>query len=215
MGALKQYFRDLFTGWQGIMSSTASIVFLIIGFYWRLAELGQLRYWLAASFACFFVAAFWAWHLQYRENQIGRQVGSLAFEGLQLGVNWHEEVADIQVKIMIRNLQPRLLKYRIENYKFVVEDQEVNNQMPSAEHFIYGNREGLFICSGIENVPLNKNPLLGSLEYASSYRFVGSKHLHHSNKKLALEIVAKISHSAGSIMPTAELHWITRGEHED
>lgn len=111
------------------MSSTASILFLVIAFVWKLAEQGQLRYWLIAAFTCFFVSAFWAWRQQYRENQIGRDVGSLAFEGLLFGANWHEELADLQVKIMFKNLKPRLLKYSMESYKFTMGSQQASQRL--------------------------------------------------------------------------------------
>lgn len=43
------------------MSSTASVIFLVVGFIWKLKENGQLRYWLGAAFVCYAIASFLAW----------------------------------------------------------------------------------------------------------------------------------------------------------
>jgi len=211
MEALKHYLRDLFTGWQGIMSSTASIAFLTVGFYWKLAEFGQLRYWLTASFVCFFIAAYWAWHRQYAENQIAREVGSLAFEALAFGFNRHFDQnpahIDVQAGIIFKNLQSRLMKYSVERYKYVVGSQEYS-YTPLREAFVYANKESKFICKGIEGVPLNGEPVAGSLEYEVVYRFVGSEHLHHSRKTLLIEI-------RNLEEPAPNCNWVIAKEHED
>jgi len=59
---LNQYLRDLFTGWQGIMSSTASILFLVLGFLLNWQEKAQLRYWLTAAFVSYCLASYLAWY---------------------------------------------------------------------------------------------------------------------------------------------------------
>lgn len=83
-----QYIRELFTGWQGIMSSTASIVFLIGAFVWKWAEQGQLRYWLVAAFASFAIASYLTW-LRVRPDL------RIEIQGISLDHGTtHEEIRD-------------------------------------------------------------------------------------------------------------------------
>jgi hypothetical protein len=61
MRHLLRYIADLWKGWVGIMSSTASVIFLALGLFRKITERGQLRYWLGAAFTCYAVASFWTW----------------------------------------------------------------------------------------------------------------------------------------------------------
>jgi hypothetical protein len=216
MEAFRQYLRDLFTGWQGIMSGTASIVFLVIGFIFKLADLGQLRYWLVASFVCFIVAAYLAWHRQYRENRIGREIGSIAFDGLLLsGFQRQGRTGHVQLTVSISNLHARLARYTIKDYRCVLGGQECVPEQAlqhpiNHEAFIYPLRPSQFLLRPVENVPMNDNPVLGTLDYSVTYQYHGSHREHHSTKSLRLYL----HHNVVNIQETT-LRWTVSNETED
>jgi hypothetical protein len=102
MRYLLRYIADLWNGWIGSMSSTASIVFLIVGFIWNLTVGGQLRYWLWASFVCYVIASFRLW---FRLRPVLRlEIKNLLFESdwsksraLEDGVKFFDVALDLDV----------------------------------------------------------------------------------------------------------------------
>jgi len=117
MRHLLQYIRELFTGWQGIMSSTASIVFLIAAFIWKWAEQGQLRYWLIAAFASFAIASYLAW-LRVRPDLRIEIQGISLDRGMTL-----EEIRDltsIYVTVRLYLMNTHHADNSIRNYRLTV-----------------------------------------------------------------------------------------------
>jgi hypothetical protein len=99
MRSLIRYIADLFQGWIGSMSSTFSVAFLVGAFIWKWAEKGQLRYWLVASFICYFIAAFNAWYKIHPDLRIGQTGISLSKE---LGQSVSDGVLFYDVTIHLR-----------------------------------------------------------------------------------------------------------------
>lgn len=62
MRLLVRYIADLCKGWIGLISSSASVLFLILGLFRNLTLGFQRRYWLCASFGCYAIASFLAWY---------------------------------------------------------------------------------------------------------------------------------------------------------
>lgn len=48
-------------GMIGIMSSTASVVFLVVGLFWKITDRGKIRYWFLAALAGYALSSFMAW----------------------------------------------------------------------------------------------------------------------------------------------------------
>src|ERR1700674_4149454 len=64
----------------------------------------------------FLLAAFYkAWDGQYMENQVGREVGSLAFVSLNGEFNQHGDQADPQLQLALKNIQPRLIETHVKS----------------------------------------------------------------------------------------------------
>jgi hypothetical protein len=57
-----QYIAAMWSDWIGRMSGTASVIFLVIALIFKLTEVGQARYWIAAAFVCYIIASFRVWH---------------------------------------------------------------------------------------------------------------------------------------------------------
>jgi hypothetical protein len=68
------------------MSSTASVVFLVVGFIWNLTVGGQMRYWLCAAFVCYVIASFRLW---FRVRPLLR----LEIKNLQFESDWSKSRA--------------------------------------------------------------------------------------------------------------------------
>lgn len=97
-----RYIADLWKGWIGSMSSTASVVFLIAGFIWNLTVGRQLGYWLCAALVCYAIASFRLW---FRLRPVLRlEIKNLLLESdwsksraLEDGVNFFDVAVDLDV----------------------------------------------------------------------------------------------------------------------
>lgn len=59
---IKDYVVAIGSDWVGLVSGIASIVFLVLGFIFKLSDVTQFRYWAIAAFLCYAIASYWAWY---------------------------------------------------------------------------------------------------------------------------------------------------------
>jgi hypothetical protein len=187
MSEFKVFMLSLIDHW--VSWGTSSLLALITAIldrlcHWKLPKLVYGAF-LAVGF---FVACFLAWRHEYRENSIGREAGSLAFVQLGGDFNRHGRLADPQVEIVLKNLQPRLLKYQIDHMKLTIESREAPPIFANRGGYVYGGQLTTFRASTLKGLELSREPLSGVLEYSITYNFVGSKAIHHSRKKLAFDL---------------------------
>jgi hypothetical protein len=101
MRAIALYIRDLWKGWVGIMSSTASVVLLAVGLFWKITDRGQLRYWVFTSVVCYAIASFSAW---YRIRPALRtELDSVSFDNGVTIDEYHPEYSYVTVRFHMVN----------------------------------------------------------------------------------------------------------------
>ena len=81
MRYVRQYITAIWSHWVSRMSGIASIIFIIVALVFRVTEVGQARYWVAAAVLSYVVASFLAWRKDRlnveRLNQIVESLQSL------------------------------------------------------------------------------------------------------------------------------------------
>jgi len=123
------------------------------------------------------LAFYKAWDDQYRENQVGRDAGSLFLAALNgdVAINAATHKSDVQLTLVLKNLQPRLVKYRMDTF-----DLELESTKPSAG---FSNDSGGLLYAGqswelrsppILGMDMQKACMEGRLTYAMTYNVVGS-----------------------------------------
>jgi hypothetical protein len=138
--------------------------------------------------AMLFLASFLAWRDQYRENEIGRAVGSLALERIEFfGAMASPSAgkADVQLMLVLKNIQPYLMECHIDKL-----DAQIQGKHPCSEYvnkggYVYGGREISLQLPFIKGTDIS--PIVpGEIEYSISYHLAGSSTQHRTSKKLAI-----------------------------
>jgi hypothetical protein len=86
---IRQYIGAIWKDWISRMSSIASLTLVVLALVFRLTELGQARYWIAAAMACYVVASFVAWKTERTTiDKLEGEIASLkeAIKGLSEGI---------------------------------------------------------------------------------------------------------------------------------
>jgi len=76
---LKQYFIAIWADWVSRMSTIASVLFIFLALVFRLTEIGQARYWIAAALVAYAIASFSTW----RKERIAKEQRDKVIEGLE------------------------------------------------------------------------------------------------------------------------------------
>jgi hypothetical protein len=101
MRATLLYITDLWKGWIGIMSSTASVVLLAVGLFWEITDRAQHRYWVVASVVCYAIASFSAW---YRIRPALRtELDGVSFDNGVTIDEYHPEYSYVTVRFHVVN----------------------------------------------------------------------------------------------------------------
>jgi len=122
-----------------------------------------------------FISCYQAWRDQYRENIVAREVGSLAFVDLGGDFNRDGHIANPQLQINLRNIRSGLIKYQMDSMKIAMESREVPPPAPNLGGYVYGGQTTTFRANTLMGLELSHEPISGTLEYALTYWFVGSK----------------------------------------
>src|SRR5205085_4904844 len=173
--------------WAGYSTGGLVVASIVLWFLWRDKPMPRkLALWLALLFLL--MAFYKAWHDQYIENEVGRSAGSLAFVLLSGELNQHGDLADPQLQINFKNLQPRLLKYHVDSLNLTIESHRMDQIFINRGGYIYAGQDGIYRLQYIKDVPLTSEPLKGILDYSITYNIVGSKVDHHTRKKISFEL---------------------------
>ncbi len=181
------FIRDVLNSWAGYLTGGLVVAFVALWFAWRDRQIPRA---IALALAGLFLAmAFYsAWHDQYLENKVGREAGQLAFESFSGELNRTGDFASPQLLVHFKSLSARLLKYHVESIGVEINGQ-VNQQIYlSRDGFVYAGRDATYRCDPVRNVPLTSEPLKGVLSYVISYSVVGSRSIHHTEKRIAFDL---------------------------
>jgi hypothetical protein len=149
--------------------------------------------WTIPKYACvaflaagFLVSCFQAWSDQFTENEAGRAIGSLALERIEFFGTMASpgaRKADVQLTLVLRNIQPRLMECHIDKIAAEIQGKHPGDEYINKGGYIYGEREislELPFIKGTDILPT----VIGEIEYGISYHIVGSDVQHRTSKKL-------------------------------
>jgi hypothetical protein len=181
---------DVANNWAGYSTGGLLVATLALWYSWRDKVMPRkIALVLAGGFLI--IAIYKTWHDQYAENQVGRESGTVAFVGLSGTFNQSSNMANPLLEIKLKSLQSRLIHYQMERLSLVIEGKQSEGDFANHGGYIYAGQEATFRLNEVKDVPLNKEPLSGILEYEITYSMVGSKVVHHSRKKIAFDLFYK------------------------
>lgn len=187
--------------WMPLMSCAAFTLIGVVVLAFNKSNRWALWATFGVAVAMLLLASFLAWRDQYRENEAGRVVGSLAFGGVACFVTGN----NVQLGIVLKNAQTRLIEYHMDTINVEIESKKADDAYINRGGYIYYGTPITFRASIINDVNFSRDPVLAEIEYTISYHIVGSAMMHHSSKRLGIEF-----HPA-----TKEAVWVTVNEHED
>jgi hypothetical protein len=121
MRFVREYIAALWKGWIGAMSSSASLVFLLLGLSLNLTQGFQRRYWLIASFTCYVIASFMAW-FRIRPD-LSVEIQSVSTQPFSFGWSDLEQLRSLVIiKLYVVNTRPA--NNSIKQYRFVIKSTD-------------------------------------------------------------------------------------------
>jgi hypothetical protein len=205
MGDITSFLWAVLNNWAGYSTGGLIVAAIALWAVWRNKPLPR-RTALLLAVLFLFMAFYKAWHDQYVENAVSRETGSLAFVALGGELNRHADLADPQLDITFRNLQPRLIEYNVDDLSLEIGSQQQEQIFINRGGYIYAGLEGHYRLHYVQNVPIENDMLSGVLMYNITYHIVGSKVTHHSAKRIAFDL---------QCTPPLSGKFSTLDEHED
>jgi predicted membrane metal-binding protein len=194
-----------YTAW-GTGSSVVLVLWLLDSYYgWKIPKFVFVIF-LAIGF---FISGFQAWQEQYRENETARSAGTLSLDGIQLGLIKQESQTNgfLQLELNLKNLQNRLIEYRMETFEFTVDSKVADEHFVRKGGYVYANAPTMFRSGRVPISDTSQLLLSGTLKYAISYHAASSKEIHHSTKSLNFEFYTS--------PPPGRVQYAVTSEHED
>lgn len=175
--------------WAGYVTGGLLVGTLTIYAIWRDAQAPRAIM-LGSSAVALLLAFFKAWDDQYRENQVGREKGSLVLTALNSDyfVDPATNKDNVQLILVLKNLQPRLLEYNVDTFDLKVESMDSDSSYRNRGGFVYAGQSQDFRSPPVRGVDFQKVPLSGTLKYSISYGVVGGRSRHHTGKTLDFDL---------------------------